>query len=229
VFEQILPPFVAVSATREDVAVEDLFPEEEEQVAGAVPKRRREFATARTCARTALAQLGIAPAAILNGSKGEPRWPAEVVGSITHCRGCRACAVARRADLVTVGIDAEPNESLPDGLLPDIALPQERDAIRQLTASEPEVSWDRLLFCIKESVYKAWFPLTGRWLGFEDAQVSIDRSDASFLARLLVPGPTVEGRAIGAFAGRWLQRDGLLLAAIAMPVPDRRGRVANLT
>jgi len=29
----------------------------------------------------------------------------------------------------------------------------------------PGPSWDRLLFSAKESVYKAWFPLTGRWLG----------------------------------------------------------------
>ena len=36
-------------------------------------------------------------------------------------------------------------------------------------ARESRVCWDRLLFSAKEAVYKAWFPLAGRWLGFEDA------------------------------------------------------------
>jgi len=228
VIEQLLPPFAAVSTAREDL-VADLFPEEQRQVSDAAPKRRREFATARACARAALAELGIAPAAVPSGPKGEPKWPAGVVGSITHCRGYRACAVARSSELAALGIDAEPNEALPEGLLPDIALPPEREAIGRLMAEDPGTSWDRLLFCIKESVYKAWFPLTGRWLGFEDAQVSIDRFDSSFVARLLVPGPAVEGRIVDAFSGRWLQRGGLLLTAIAMPVRDRPGGVADLT
>ena len=33
--------------------------------------------------------------------------------------------------------------------------------------------WDRLLFSAKESVYKAWFPLARRWLGFEEADIEI--------------------------------------------------------
>ncbi len=219
-FERILPDSVAVSATREDEAGDDLFPEEAEQIANAVPARRREFATGRACARSALAKLGIPPVAIPTGPRGAPQWPAGIVGSITHCQGCRAGAVARTADLCTVGIDAEPNEPLPEGLLPDIALPPEREAIAGLMANNPAVSWDRLLFCIKESVYKAWFPLTERWLGFEDAMVSVDAPRGRFAARLLVPGPSSEGRELTVFAGSWLAEDGLLLAAIAMPAGD---------
>ena len=59
------------------------------------------------------------------GAKREPLWPAGVVGSITHCDGYRAAAVARATDLATVGIDAEPHEPLPDGVLAAIALPAE--------------------------------------------------------------------------------------------------------
>jgi 4'-phosphopantetheinyl transferase EntD len=215
--EEILPGSVAVSATQEEAATEDLFPEEAAQVARAVPARRSEFATGRACARAALAELGVAPQPILTGAKGAPQWPAGLVGSITHCEGYRAAAAARGTDLITIGIDAEPNEPLPPELLADIALPAEREAVRGLAFGAAEVNWDRLLFCIKESVYKAWFPLTESWLGFEDATVSIDRPRASFAARLLVPGPTVEGREMSVFEGRWLARDGLLLAAIAVP------------
>lgn len=221
--ERILPDSVAVSATREDTADADLFPEEEEQIAKAVEGRRREFATARACARAALAELGIPPVAIPTGPRGAPQWPAGIVGSITHCQGYRACAAARDSDLLTVGVDAEPDEPLPDGLLPDIALAPERQAIAGLMEGDPTVCWDRLLFCAKESVYKAWFPLTGAWLGFEDAMVSLDVPGGRFSARLLVPGPTAPGGGeITAFAGRWLARDGFLLAAIAMPADGRQ-------
>jgi len=44
-----------------------------------------------------------------------------VVGSITHCAGYRACALARAADVVALGIDAEPHEALPEGVLGEIA------------------------------------------------------------------------------------------------------------
>ena len=225
--EQILPPSVAVSTARDDAAAEGLFPEEKAQIVNAVPERRREFATARSCARAALAELGVGPAAIPSGPKGEPIWPDGIVGSITHCRGYRACAVAHRSELATIGVDAEPDEGLPEGLLPDIALAPEREAILAMAASDPGVSWDRLLFCIKESVYKAWFPLTGSWLGFEDAQVAIDRPGESFVARLLVAGPEIDGRTVGALSGRWRAGEGLLLAAIAMPVARGADRVAK--
>lgn len=215
--EEILPAAVAVASTREDCLGAVLFPEEERAIANSVEKRRLEFATARACARDALAQLGLPPVAVPPGPKGAPRWPRGVVGSITHCDGYRACALARSGDLLSIGVDAEPDRALPAGLLGDIALPREREWIRGMATSRPEVSWDRLLFSVKEAIYKAWFPLTGRWLGFEDATVAIDAGRARFAARLLVPAPVVGGRDLSGFEGRWLARDGLLLAAIAVP------------
>lgn len=218
--EQILPSNVAVVATSEDILDMRLFPEEEEAVGRAVEKRRREFVTARACARDALAQLGLPEQAIPAGARGEPLWPAGVVGSITHCDGYRACAAARTSDLFTIGVDAEVNEPLPDGVLGDIALAPEREWIADLARRGPEVCWDRLLFSAKEAIYKAWFPLAGRWLGFEDAIVAVDRGFGSFTARLLVSGPELGGSELTGFSGRWLVRDGLILTAIALPSPD---------
>lgn len=215
--EQILPPGVAVAATADEILDAGLFPEEEAIIGRAVERRRREFTTARACAREALAQLGLPPVAIPSGPRGEPRWPAGIVGSITHCDRYRACAVARARDLATVGVDAELNQPLPDGLLGDIALPEERELLRDLAREAPEAHWDRLLFSIKESVYKAWFPLARRWLGLEDIAVSIDREHREFSARLLVPGPVLNGRELTELRGGWLVADGLVLTAIALP------------
>jgi 4'-phosphopantetheinyl transferase EntD len=214
VIEQILPVGAASAEAFGDPPGLVLFPEEEALVARAVDKRRREFTTARACARTALAALGVASTSILPGEQGAPRWPPGIVGSITHCAGYRAAAVARACDVLTMGLDAEPDEVLPGGVLEVVSLPRERERLRSLAAAEPGISWDRLLFCAKEATYKAWFPLTQCWLGFEDADITISATDGSFEARLLVPGPTVSGAPLAAFTGRWLARDGLILTAI---------------
>jgi 4'-phosphopantetheinyl transferase EntD len=218
VIELILPARTMSAESFADIPDAGLFPEEAAAVARAVDKRRREFATARACARSALAGLGVASAPIPPGEGGAPRWPDGIVGSITHCPGYHAAAVARSADMLAIGIDAEPDTALPDRVLDMVSLPRERARLRHLAAAAPDVSWDRLLFCAKEAVYKAWFPLAGRWLGFEDADVTIDATGGTFEARLLRPGPAVGGVPLAGFAGRWLASGGFIVAAIAVPV-----------
>jgi 4'-phosphopantetheinyl transferase EntD len=80
-----------------------------------------------------------------------------------------------------------------------------------LAARFPATHWDRLLFSAKESVYKAWFPLTGRWLGFEDAHLTIDPAAATFTASLLV-----EDAPLRFLAGRYLVRDEWVLTAVTL-------------
>lgn len=205
--ELILPGTVAAAETRTDPGGVTLFDSEERIVANAVEKRRREFTTARWCARQALVKLGLPESPISSGEKREPLWPDGVVGAITHCQGYRAAALALSKDVEAIGIDAEPNEPCPDGVLRTVSSEPERAMIDRLTAPYPETSWDRLLFSAKESVYKAWFPLTHRWLGFEDAELTLS-PDGTFTARLLVDGP------YPAFPGRWLTAGGLVLTAI---------------
>jgi 4'-phosphopantetheinyl transferase EntD len=207
--ESILPTAVAVVEAFKDDPNAFLFPDEQTLISGAVSSRRAEFATARGCARAALARLGEPPVPILRGSRGAPLWPAGVTGSITHCDGYRAAAVARASDVVALGLDAEPDEQLPDGVLDLIALPAEREQIAAAAVTDPGVCWDRLLFCAKESVYKTWFPLTQRWLDFEEAHVTLEPA-GGFAVRLLVPGPLTTLR------GRWLASDGLLATAIVV-------------
>jgi 4'-phosphopantetheinyl transferase EntD len=219
VIHAILPASVSAAESRVDLDVV-LFPEERASVAHAVESVRRQFATGRGCARRALAGLGLAPCAVPRGANGEPLWPSHIVGSITHCDGYRGCAVARAAEIATVGVDAEPNAPLPRGLLADIATPAERHHLEDLKRLTDCVHWERLLFSAKESVYKAWFPLTKRRLGFEDATVRFDVAAGTFFAGLVVAGPRIDGRSITGFAGRWIAEDGLLVTAITVETLD---------
>lgn len=208
---ELLPRGVHSAESRSDIPA--VLPAiEEALIARAVERRRREFTTTRELARTALRSLGHPPVAVPSGIRGAPVWPAGVVGSMTHCTGYRAAVVARDSVLAAVGIDAEPDGPLPGGILETISSRPERAALIP-AAADP----GRLLFSAKESVYKAWYPLTGRPLGFTDAEVTFEPSGV-FTARLLVPGPSVGGRELDVFDGRWLTRGGLVLTAVTIPV-----------
>jgi 4'-phosphopantetheinyl transferase EntD len=206
VIEELVPATVTTVATRVDLSI-GLFAEELRALGRAVDGRRREFETGRACARRALAHLGLPPLAVASGPHGEPLWPDGVVGSITHCEGYRACAVARSQHVRAVGIDAERHAPLPAGVLATIAGPGER---RALDAHGGGVCWDRVLFSAKETVFKAWFALTARTLAFEDAVLRIDPSRGTFDAQLLVDGP------VAALHGRWTAADGLVAAAVVV-------------
>ena len=207
---------VAVEAF-EDSPGEPSFPGEEFLVANAVETRRREFITARRCAREALAKLGYAPAPIRAGPKREPLWPAGLVGSITHTTGFRAAAVAPRSLLASIGIDAERNERLPDGVEESITVPGEPEMLAALSRAFPATHWSRLLFSAKESVYKAWYPLTGRLLGFEDARLAIDPV-GTFTAKLLVDGARTDGGPpLVELHGRFVVAHGLVATAVTVP------------
>ncbi|MET9507978.1 4'-phosphopantetheinyl transferase superfamily protein [Streptomyces flavidovirens] len=206
--EGVLPPEIALEELFADPYVE-LFPEEAELVAASDAKRQREFATARLCARKALVRLGIEPGPIVPAADGPPwarrapRWPDGVVGSMTHCEGYRAAAVARAEAVASVGVDAEPNAPLPANIADTVMLPEEQDTVSRLSVHHPEVAWDRLMFSAKESVFKAWYPLTRRWLDFPECVITPDPGLGTFTGTLRVPGPVVAGVRIDRFAGLW--------------------------
>ncbi|MER7186858.1 4'-phosphopantetheinyl transferase superfamily protein, partial [Streptomyces hyaluromycini] len=185
---------------------------------------RREFAAVRACARSAMEKLGVPPQAVVSGERGAPRWPDGLAGSMTHCEGYCAAALVRATDLASLGIDAEPHAALPEGVAESVLLPAERQRLARLAAERPGVHWDRLLFSAKESVYKAWFPLTGKWLDFMEADIELvpepgERPHGILRARLLVPGPEVGGRRLQVFEGRWSVGHGILTSAVVVPHP----------
>jgi 4'-phosphopantetheinyl transferase EntD len=185
----------------------ELFPAEAAAVATADPLRRAEFAAGRAVARTALARLDAPAGPVLPGRAGEPRWPDGVVGSITHCAGYRACAVALARDVAAIGIDAEPCLALADGLLESVAGAAERAWLAELSAASPGIPWDRVLFSAKESAYKAWYPYTGQRPGLRSVTVQI------FAAGTFTAGGLPGAR----LTGRWLADSGLILTAASVP------------
>jgi 4'-phosphopantetheinyl transferase EntD len=216
VIERVLPPGVATAWITGDPDV-TLFPEEAALIEGAVPSRRREFATGRHCARLALARLDVPATAITTGDRGQPLWPNGIVGSITHCAGYRAAAAARRDRLRAVGIDAEPHRPLPTEVTDMVLLPEEQADLARLAAADPAVHWPAIAFSAKESLYKAWFTLTERWLGFHDARLRFDSAlyhGGSFTAEIGIAAHTIEGTRVPPFAGNWHTDGSVIVTAV---------------
>jgi 4'-phosphopantetheinyl transferase EntD len=224
----LMPAAVVSAEAFGDVAGAVLLGVEEAVVARAVDSRRRAFSTARHCARTALRELGVPPVAIPQGERGAPCWPSGIVGSITHCEGYRAAAVAWRDDVIAIGIDAEPLDGLPVGVLRHIACSCEQAHLVGLAERYPEVAWERLLFSAKEAVYKVWYPLTGRQLGFKDVVVAFQAQVGTFCARLLVAPPLVAGERLRLFTGRWRADAGLLTSSVVLTSPSLRRANSNV-
>jgi 4'-phosphopantetheinyl transferase EntD len=193
-----------------------LFPEEEKIIAHAVEARRREYAAVRSCAQACLGRLGYAAAPILPGVGGAPKWPAGVQGSMTHCAGYAAAAVGPLTRISAIGIDAEPDAPLPDGVLDLVATAAERNRLAMTRLEPDSPNWDRLLFSAKEAVYKGWFPLVGEWLDHQEAEILIDPQDGTFAALLARDGPIVDGRRVRRLHGRWARKQGILMTAVVL-------------
>jgi 4'-phosphopantetheinyl transferase EntD len=171
-----------------------LHPEEERHVAGSAPKRRRDFALGRACAHAALAGLDRDSGPIARGEDGAPRWPAGLVGSITHTDGYAAALVARATDFAGLGVDAEHIGGVTSDLWPRLFSPSERETL----ARQPDPAGAAtLFFSAKEACHKAG---RERVLRFHDFEVA--PADDSFTAR----------RGGEEFQGRFVVGGGLLLA-----------------
>jgi 4'-phosphopantetheinyl transferase EntD len=208
--ERLLPPGVVSTEAWGDEQSALIFPEERAQIGNAVASRLQEFATCRSLARRALSQLGIPQTPILRGGRGEPLWPPGVVGSITHCTGYRAAAAAECTRMASLGIDAEVHDALPQEVVESVLVDEE---IAWLENAPDRRHWDRVLFSAKESIYKAWFPLTRRWLDFKGVQVTIEIAEGTFHARPLGKMPEESGKILRRISGCFLIDDDILITA----------------
>jgi 4'-phosphopantetheinyl transferase EntD len=150
-----------------------LLPEEQRAFATSVEKVRRASGAARIVARRLMAQMGQLQQAVPRSASGAPVWPAGLVGSLAHNSQVAVAALARRMDFSSLGIDVEAAEPLEAGLLNLVVTPTERKAI----ADDP--CGGRLLFAIKEAVYKAANPLDGVFLEHHDVEVNFAAGTAA--------------------------------------------------
>lgn len=197
----LAPKGIGIFETHASSIEGELLGDEIAAVANAVPSRVEEFQLGRNCARRALSHIGAPLGPIPVADSRAPAWPKGVVGSITHTGFYCAAAVAWASEFCAVGIDAADNRPLPEDILEQITSRAEQIWIRKHMASAQghQVAADSLIFSIKESIYKAWNPMTGAWLGFEDAFVVVDPGSRTFVAELNKESAKFPSRVSGEF------------------------------
>jgi 4'-phosphopantetheinyl transferase EntD len=177
--------FQAVAAEAGDLAwwEAQLLPDERRVLsASAVAARRLSFAMGRVAARRALVALGqFERFALVQGRRGEAIWPAAVVGAITHSADVALAATAWRIDAAGVGLDIEPlARRVRSGVKKHIADGDEQSWIMQgpggcwpeiEVAQREQDARLKMLFCAKEAVFKAFYPLAQVHLDFLDAKL----------------------------------------------------------
>jgi 4'-phosphopantetheinyl transferase EntD len=192
---------------------ESLDPAEASYIQNAAPKRRREFAAGRLCARASLEALGLYGVPLLAADDRSPRWPAAVVGSITHTDGFCGAVVATRERMSGLGIDAELRQCVQCHLWPQICVEDELRWLRRLSPARQR-DMATVLFSAKEAFYKCQYGITRAWLDFGDVHISIE--DDRFEVRPLKPIEGLDSSRVGRFSGRFRLESDLVLTGIAL-------------
>ena len=175
----IAPPWVRTGVRRIDARDEPgLWPNERQAVAGAIERRRAEFATGRALLRSLIDE----DVEIPMGTDRRPVLPDGVTGTLAHDRDIAVAAVTTRPACRALGIDIEPATVLDDDVARMICTPQER----HLDA--------HLVFVLKEAVYKTWSSLGGGLLEHNDVVVDVEPSGSLYRATVIPAAASFTGR-----------------------------------
>lgn len=168
--QALLGQHAAVSCCSTDGDVSTLAPIERSAVAGAIHRRQKEFSAGRAAAREAMRRLGRTTASVPMQDDRSPRWPTDLVGSISHSHATCISIVAAKSHWQSVGVDVEPDQDLPHELWGLIGHPNE---LRQASVLPDAVRgrWMMRIFSAKEAYYKWVYPQTRQMLEFLDVEI----------------------------------------------------------
>jgi 4'-phosphopantetheinyl transferase EntD len=220
---QLAPQSVFLSES-EFWPTEAAHPDEEREAMrrGFGPKRLAEFRAGRWCAHRALEQAGLGETPVPIALTREPVWPAEFVGSITHCTGYCAAAVASAGKFRGIGIDAEVPSEVTLELAAEICRPEELAEVKRLPC--PSALALCLMFSAKESVFKALFPRERVFLVFQDVRLSFDFASGRFEIGGPVLGIIEAARRLG---GRFALGSERVITLAAVGVAENQGTMLS--
>lgn len=171
--------------TLNDYAGVTLYPQEIKLISPrAVQKRRVEFCLGRSAAHSALKKLNICNFPVLKGINNEPLWPRGIVGAISHCDGIALAAVASKEKAAGIGIDIElVNQKIIGGIAKEVCTIRELNWVNK--KNDEKLERTLMIFSAKESIFKAFFPITNVFLNFLDAELAWNEDKESFSGNLL--------------------------------------------
>ncbi|KGU85456.1 4'-phosphopantetheinyl transferase superfamily protein [Pseudomonas mediterranea] len=181
-----------------------------------VAKRQAEFLAGRICARAALYQLNGQHCVPAIGDDRAPIWPAHVSGSITHSTGRAAAIVARKDRWQGLGMDLENllDPERAERLASEILTPPELQRMAT-TRRDDRALLVTLTFSVKESLFKALYPIVGQRFYFEHAEMLEWTHDGQVRLRLLTD-LSAEWRHGSELQARFGVKDGQLLSLVGV-------------
>ena len=182
---EILPSNVVLRVADDGQKRQLLSPALEQHIVTAVDKRKMDFRGGRNAAYSALSALGFDKKVDIGvGEKREPLWPKGIVGSITHTSDFYGAIVAWKHDYRSIGFDVETIKPLKEDIQKMICTDTERTAIKILQEKHADIEWSIVFFSIKEAIYKTFYPIYQVYLGFDEAEVTIDDTHQTFSAQV---------------------------------------------
>lgn len=188
-----------------------------ETLRAAASKRKTEYLAGRVCAREALRLATGQPTVPDIGDDRAPVWPAGSVGAITHGAGWAGALAASRGHYHGLGLDVEQrlSDQRAERLVDQILTPEEkaRHAAELATGMGHLLT---LIFSMKESLFKALYPIVQRRFYFQDAElVSWSKQGQATLRLLTELSPHwPRGRIVHA---HFCEMDHRILSLVAIP------------
>ena len=181
-----------------------------------VAKRQAEYLAGRLCAREALMRVTGTATVPACGEDRAPQWPAGTLGSITHGSGWAAAVVGNSTNWRGLGLDVE--KLLPaaraERLAREILTPAELLRLEALP-SEQRAQRISLTFSLKESLFKALYPLVLRHFYFQDAELLSVEADNMVRMRLLTD-LNADWPTDSELEGQFAEFDGYLLSLVSI-------------
>lgn len=207
---------VALSYDRGCELADPLWPGEADCIVGAVPRRQREFVSARSAARRAMGELRLPLASIGRSKNGAPIWPDGVVGSLSHGAGDSIAVVASRSKVMTLGVDIEAATPLSEDIVDNIVMPEDWAGCLDLRSHHSTI-WQMVIFSAKEAFYKAYHQLTIELVDFDAVSLRFNSDDSRLAGdfRVVARGDLLNCPDIlQKLSGRWLVYDGKIFTAM---------------
>jgi 4'-phosphopantetheinyl transferase EntD len=138
----------------------------------AVNKRKAEFLAGRYIAEKTLRQLSLSGNInIPIGKHRSPIWPPHILASISHTHNKAYCVAAKKVNYRYLGLDHENwlTDEVIEQIKSSILVSSEHKLLQQTMMTTGEVF--TLIFSMKESVFKALYPLVGRYFDFQAAEI----------------------------------------------------------
>ncbi|MCU5773142.1 4'-phosphopantetheinyl transferase superfamily protein [Erwiniaceae bacterium BAC15a-03b] len=136
-----------------------------------VKKRRAEYLASRYAARSALAAAGVDDFLLLNDEQRAPIWPPGFCGSLSHTSQRAVIITAAAQPGRRIGVDAEQTMQAESAreLSEMIVSASELQRLKQ--CGLPLAQALTLTFSLKESLYKALFPVLRQFMDFHSAEI----------------------------------------------------------